>query len=83
MPGVQVLFAFLLILPFQNRFEQLTTDQEYVYFSALICATIAIVLLIAPTAAHRVPLAPVGQRGAHGHGYPVRHRRDRVHRRSR
>jgi predicted membrane channel-forming protein YqfA (hemolysin III family) len=53
-PGVQVLFAFLLILPFQNRFEQLTTNQEYVYFSALICATIAIVLLIAPTAAHRI-----------------------------
>jgi tellurite resistance protein TehA-like permease len=54
MPGVQVLFAFLLILPFQNRFERLTTNQEYVYFSALICATFAIVLLIAPTAAHRI-----------------------------
>ena len=50
MPGVQVLFAFLLILPFQNRFERLTETQEYVYFSALVCATLAIVLLIAPTA---------------------------------
>jgi predicted membrane channel-forming protein YqfA (hemolysin III family) len=54
MPGVQVLFAFLLILPFQNRFERLTENQEYVYFSALVCATLAIVLLIAPTAAHRI-----------------------------
>jgi cation transport ATPase len=54
MPGVQVLFAFLLILPFQNRFDDLGTNQEYVYFSALICATIAIILLIAPTAAHRI-----------------------------
>ena len=54
MPGVQVLFGFLLILPFQNRFEGLTTEQEYVYFSALICATLAIVLLITPTAAHRI-----------------------------
>ena len=54
MPGVQVLFAFLLILPFQNRFEQLTTNQEYVYFSALLCATVAIILLITPTAAHRI-----------------------------
>jgi Family of unknown function (DUF6328) len=54
MPGVQVLFGFLLILPFQNRFERLTTNQEYVYFSALICATLAAVLLIAPTAAHRL-----------------------------
>lgn len=54
MPGVQVLFGFLLVLPFQNRFEGLTTNQEYVYFSALVCATIAVVLLITPTAAHRI-----------------------------
>jgi hypothetical protein len=54
MPGVQVLFAFLLILPFQNRFADLTKQQTYVYYSALICATFAIVLLIAPTAAHRI-----------------------------
>ena len=54
MPGVQVLFAFLLILPFQGRFEQLTRDQELVYYSALLCATGAIVLLITPTAAHRI-----------------------------
>ena len=54
MPGVQVLFAFLLILPFQNRFESLSTQQEYVYFAALLCATVAIILLITPTAAHRI-----------------------------
>jgi cation transport ATPase len=54
MPGVQVLFAFLLILPFQNRFERLTSQQEYVYYAALLCATAAIVLLITPTAAHRI-----------------------------
>lgn len=54
MPGVQVLFGFLLILPFQNRFESLTANQEYVYFSALVCATIAVLLLITPTAAHRI-----------------------------
>ena len=54
MPGIQVLFAFLLILPFQNRFEELTQNQEYVYFSALVCAAIAIVLLISPTAVHRI-----------------------------
>ncbi|MGH3045512.1 MAG: DUF6328 family protein [Gaiellaceae bacterium] len=54
MPGIQVLFAFLLILPFQNRFEELTQNQEYVYFSVLVCAAIAIVLLISPTAVHRI-----------------------------
>jgi cation transport ATPase len=54
MPGVQVLFAFLLILPFQNRFEDLTRVQKYVFFAALICAAFAVVLLITPTAAHRI-----------------------------
>ena len=54
MPGVQVLFAFLLILPFQNRFERLSDQQTYVYYAALLCATAAIVLLITPTAAHRI-----------------------------
>jgi Family of unknown function (DUF6328) len=54
MPGIQVLFAFLLILPFQNRFRDLTPNQEYVYFAALVCAAFAIVLLITPTAAHRI-----------------------------
>ena len=54
MPGVQVLFAFLLILPFQNRFELLTTNQEYIYFAALLCATMASLLLITPTVTHRL-----------------------------
>jgi hypothetical protein len=54
MPGTQVLFAFLLVLPFQQRFQKLDDGQVYVYFSALICAAIAAVLLIAPTAAHRI-----------------------------
>jgi cation transport ATPase len=54
MPGTQVLFAFLLILPFQQGFEELSKQQTYVYYSALLCAAVAIVLLIAPTAAHRM-----------------------------
>jgi hypothetical protein len=54
MPGTQVLFAFLLILPFQQRFRELSDQQTYVYFAAFICAAVAIVLLITPTAAHRM-----------------------------
>jgi cation transport ATPase len=54
MPGIQVLFAFLLILPFQNRFRELTQNQELVFFAALVCAAFSIVLLITPTAAHRI-----------------------------
>lgn len=54
MPGTQVLFAFLLVLPFQRRFEELSDEQTYVYYAALLCAAVAIVLLITPTAAHRM-----------------------------
>jgi hypothetical protein len=54
MPGIQVLFGFLLILPFQNRFADLTTNQKYVFFASLLCATVAILLLITPTASHRI-----------------------------
>lgn len=54
MPGAQVLFTFLLILPFQNRFSELTEAQEYVYFAGFSCAAVAIVLLITPTASHRI-----------------------------
>ena len=54
MPGTQVLFAFLLVLPFQNRFEKLDGGQVAVYYAALICAAIAIIFLITPTAAHRI-----------------------------
>jgi hypothetical protein len=54
MPGTQVLFAFLLVLPFQRRFTELSSQQTYVYYAALLCAAVAIVLLITPTAAHRL-----------------------------
>lgn len=54
MPGAQVLFTFLLILPFQNRFADLTKPEEYVYFAGFACAAVAIVLLITPTASHRM-----------------------------
>ncbi len=54
MPGTQVLFAFLLVLPFQQRFKELDDGQVAVYYAALLCAAAATVLLIAPTAAHRI-----------------------------
>jgi hypothetical protein len=54
MPCAQVLFTFLLVLPFQNRFGDISESQEDVYFGAFVCAAIAIVLLITPTASHRI-----------------------------
>ena len=54
LPGVQVLFAFLLTVPFTQRFASLTAFQEKLYFGVLLGTALATVLLIAPTAAHRI-----------------------------
>lgn len=54
MPGVQVLFAFLLAVPFAQRFETVTPFQRDVYFVTLLAAAIATVFLIAPSAYHRI-----------------------------
>jgi Family of unknown function (DUF6328) len=52
--GVQILFAFLLGIAFQQRFESITDFQRSVYIITLICAAIATALFIAPVAVHRV-----------------------------
>ncbi len=54
LPGVQVLFAFLLIVPFNQRFPDLTSFQRTTYFVTLLLATAASACLIAPTAHHRI-----------------------------
>jgi predicted neutral ceramidase superfamily lipid hydrolase len=47
LPGVQVLFAFLLTVPFSQRFAQLTTTQRTGYFVAFLTTTAASALLLA------------------------------------
>jgi uncharacterized protein DUF6328 len=54
LPGVQVLFAFLLVVPFNTGFAKLTDGQERLYLGTLMCAGLASALLIAPTAQHRM-----------------------------
>jgi hypothetical protein len=54
LPGVQVLFAFLLTVPFAGRFTELTSVQRYVFFGTLLCTAAATALLIAPSAHHRL-----------------------------
>jgi len=54
MPGVQVLFAFLLTVPFQQRFAQATEFQRDVYFVTLLASAAASALFVAPTAYHRL-----------------------------
>jgi Family of unknown function (DUF6328) len=54
LPGVQVLLAFLLTAPFQQRFAQLPGTLRNGFFASIACATVATALLIAPSAHHRL-----------------------------
>ena len=54
LPGVQVLFAFLLAVPFQQNFTKITPFQEKVYFVTLLLTALSAALLIAPSAYHRI-----------------------------
>ena len=54
LPGVQVLFAFLLAVPFATRFNQVDQFERVVFFVALLFASLAVVLLLAPSIQHRI-----------------------------
>ena len=52
--GVQLLTGFLLTLPFQNRFAELTAFQEFIYLATVALAVGSIGFLIAPVSLHRI-----------------------------
>jgi len=52
--GVQVLFGFLLAIPFTTKFSALSTDQRDLYVTTLLLAALAALLLLAPVAFHRI-----------------------------
>ena len=52
--GVQVLFGFLLSIPFTTRFSALSTAQRDLYITTLILAAVATALLLGPVAYHRI-----------------------------
>ncbi|MGH2923993.1 MAG: DUF6328 family protein [Solirubrobacterales bacterium] len=54
LPGVQVLFAFLLTVPFAQGFAQMTSEQVDLYFGVLLATAVSTAFLIAPTALHRL-----------------------------
>ena len=54
LPGVQVMFAFLLAVPFTQRFPQVTDTQKGAFFIALLTTAISTVFLIAPSSFHRI-----------------------------
>jgi hypothetical protein len=52
--GIQVLFAFLLVVPFYSTFKDLSSFERDVYFVTLICIAASAMLLIAPSIHHRL-----------------------------
>jgi len=54
LPGAQVLFAFLLSLPFLTRFDLLTPVDRDAYYAAFLCTAVGTIMLMAPSANHRL-----------------------------
>lgn len=54
LPGVQVPFAFLLLVPFTQRFPDLDDLETGIFYMTLLCTAVATALLIAPSAHHRM-----------------------------
>lgn len=54
LPGVQVLFAFLLTVPFAFGFDRVSPLQKWVFFGTLVCTALSTGLLMAPSAHHRL-----------------------------
>ncbi len=54
LPGIQVLFAFLLVVPFNQGYSRMTPFDKDAYFATLLSTTLASILLISPTVHHRL-----------------------------
>jgi hypothetical protein len=54
LPGVQVLFAFLLTVPFSQQFAKTNTTERIVFFVAFLATTVSAVMLIVPSVWHRL-----------------------------
>jgi tellurite resistance protein TehA-like permease len=54
LPGVQMLFGFLLAVPFSQRFSSISDGQQWLYYIAFLTAAAASICLIAPTSFHRI-----------------------------
>jgi hypothetical protein len=54
MPGIQFLFAFLLVVPFQQGWADVTSFEKVVYYVTLLTTTAASICLLSPPARHRI-----------------------------
>ena len=61
LPGVQVLFAFLLTVPFTQRFGSVTPAQRNIFFASFLCTAAASAFLIAPSSYHRLQFRSRGK----------------------
>ncbi len=52
--GIQVMFAFLLVVPFNAGWKKASSFDQHIYFVSLLCIATASVLLIAPSVHHRL-----------------------------
>jgi len=62
LPGIQVLLAFLLIVPFQQGWVKITDFEKTVYYVTLLSTAASSILLIAPTARHRLRFRELDKR---------------------
>jgi hypothetical protein len=61
--GVQVLFVFLLRVPFSERFPSVSTLEQYIFYATLLCTLLSAVLLMAPNPHHRILWRHTRKRG--------------------
>jgi Family of unknown function (DUF6328) len=54
LPGVQILFAFLLTVPFAQGFQKVTDVQKGLFYATLLCTAVSTICFIAPSATHRL-----------------------------
>jgi hypothetical protein len=54
LPGIQALFGFQLIAIFNNRFHELTPNEQYLHFGSLLLVALAIALIMTPASYHRI-----------------------------
>lgn len=54
LPGVQILFGFLLTVPFAQGFQRVTSTQRTLFYASLLATAASTVCLIAPSATHRL-----------------------------
>lgn len=54
LPGIQLLTAFLVLLPFQGEFAKIQQVEKWIYLATFLCSISSLILFSAPAAQHRL-----------------------------